>query len=610
MESIVAEDTPLASVLEGEGENDGGAHVPSDRSSSPSPHDFTFAPPAHPTFRSRLRASSLNLHLKLPHPDVTKATTACSKALNMGISERDARFQEHFRYIIIASQLLEENPDHSVLQASHDTKQEGGGSQQPVTAAVGRSFEGAFMTAAMAFLAVRLYSWAESGKLKTSKIVAIVLTLPFIAIGLYFYHQQQSQKYRRQQAVDAASLLTNALQSFELASSAGLNLIQEVELVAKGYRFSSPLPPVSRLDDIKALRRCMPLRRQLYRTLNDILQELVDTHSQLQAHVNYDDYIKYLDVYDISRESIQDSIATRSMVDADIESLGTLRALAYRVSVIRRALLCDLLSLESRGDTKDLQRWQAATEAAQDLAKTVASHVVNLKTSLGELQEFAVPPSPKHPKPSSDRIKTQVRKISNLSTGIRSLQAKMTLLREESNAAVSSADDLTDLGPTLMSQYESIGADIHALLADWESGKNALNTNIIKHERRISMASSGLRSPASGSFSGLASVEEGGPADALRALNGDCDGSLSPRSSMPSTPGDEEVFEAIALPKQRSMLTREERIKNMQEERIRAEERREARESGMNMLKELRSVIGVRAQARGRGGPEGRVMSM
>ncbi|KAG8624224.1 hypothetical protein KVT40_009200 [Elsinoe batatas] len=608
MESVVAEDTPLASLLEGEGRSEG-EHAPSDRSSSP-PHDFTFAPRAAPTLRSRLRASSLTLHLSLPHPNVSRATTACSKALNMHISEGDAHFQEHFRYIIIASQLLEENPDHGALQAAQQNKQETGGSQQPGKDPMALSWVGACMTAAIAFLAVRLYSWAESGKLKTSKIIAIVLTLPLLAVGLYFHTRQQSRKYRRQKAVEAASLLTSALQSFELISTSGLTLVQEVELVAKGYRISTPLPPVSRLDDAKVMRRCMPLRRQLNRTFREVLQALVNTHTQLQTRVNYDDYIKYLDVYDISREAIQDSIATQPLAGADAESLGTLRALAYRVSVMRRALLCDLLSLEFRGDAQDQIRWKAATEMAQNLSQTILSHTRDLRKTLGELQEFAVPPSPKQPKQSSDRIKTQVRKISNLSTGIRSLQAKMTLLREESNTAVSSADDLTDLGPTLLSQYESIGADLHALLADWETGKNALSTNITKHERRISFASSGLRSPASGSFNGLASVDEGGPADALRALNGDREGSLSPRSSMPSTPGDEEVFEAIALPKQRSLLTREERIRNMQEERLRAEERKEARESGMNMMKELRSVIGVRARARGRDGPEARVMSM
>lgn len=343
----------------------------------------------------------------------------------------------------------------------------------------------------------------------------------------------------------------------------------------------------------------MPLRRQLCRVYTELLQELVEAHTQLQPHVNFDDYIKYLDVYDIPRSDIQDCIATRTTDDIDPESLGTLRVLGFRVSVMRRAFLCDLLSLEANNDTNDRIRWCTATETAETLFKAASSHTRALASSLSELEDFAVPPSPKPNKHGNDRLKTQVRKISNLSTGIRSLQAKMTLLREESNAALSSADDLADLGPTLMSQYDSIGADINSLLADWEAGKSALTTNIIKHERRISMASSnGIRSPCSSSFQGLASVDEGGPADALRALNGEWEGSVSPRSSMPSTPRDEEVFEAIAMPKQRSHLTREERIRLMQEERVKAEERKEMRDSGVNMMKELKTVIGVRKRGR------------
>ncbi|KAI7555769.1 hypothetical protein KC317_g12725, partial [Hortaea werneckii] len=165
-------------------------------------------------------------------------------------------------------------------------------------------------------------------------------------------------------------------------------------------------------------------------------------------------------------------------------------------------------------------------------------------------------------------------------------------LREETNRSIEQQEDLTDLGPSLMAQYESIGTDLRELMQAWESGKTSLQSNITKQERRISMASSGLRSPVS-SIGGLTAVDEDGtPDDALKALNG---GSRSNRSSLATTPSDEEqVFEALAVPRQRSTLTREERIVKMQEERERQATLRAKRESNTNMLRELESVINLR----------------
>lgn len=194
-------------------------------------------------------------------------------------------------------------------------------------------------------------------------------------------------------------------------------------------------------------------------------------------------------------------------------------------------------------------------------------------------------------------MRSQVRKISALSSGIKGLQAKMQILREETNKSIETSEDMTDLGPSLMAQYESIGSDLKDLMRAWETGKASLQSNITKQEHRISLASSGLRSPVS-SLGGLTAVEEGGsPADALKALNGD---PLSNRSSMATSPSDEEqIFEAIAMPKRRSTMTREERVLKMQEERDRQATLRARRESNTHMLRELESVINLRPKKTG-----------
>ena len=150
-------------------------------------------------------------------------------------------------------------------------------------------------------------------------------------------------------------------------------------------------------------------------------------------------------------------------------------------------------------------------------------------------------------------------KLNSLSTGIRGLQAKLQLLREESDHALDDSTDISELGPNLMSQYESIGADLKELMSAWEEGKAALAMGIDRNEKRLSSIST-LLSPTT-SLSGLTAVEHSGTAaDALKALTGQ---SPTPSEMNEETP---EVFEAVSNPRPRSMLSREERLIKMRED--------------------------------------------
>ena len=165
----------------------------------------------------------------------------------------------------------------------------------------------------------------------------------------------------------------------------------------------------------------------------------------------------------------------------------------------------------------------------------------------------------------------------------------MHILREESDRTLDESEDVTELGSNLMSQYESIGSDLRALMQEWESGKVALALNI---DRRKSLSSNGLLSPTS-SLGGTTAFE-GSPSDALRVLNGDD----KSRSSM-DVSEEEEIFEAVATaPRQRSTMCREERIAKMKQDRVRQAEVREKAESNTHMMKELEEVIRVRPRGR------------
>jgi hypothetical protein len=193
--------------------------------------------------------------------------------------------------------------------------------------------------------------------------------------------------------------------------------------------------------------------------------------------------------------------------------------------------------------------------------------------------------------PGRERWRSQLRKLNSLSTGIRGLQAKLTLLREESDKSLNEAEDVSELGPNLIAQYESIGQDLKLLTQAWEEGRAALVSGIDRNEKRLSSIST-LFSPAS-SLSGLTTVDEGGAFEALKALTGE-----SPPSSSFGSPRREldeaEVFEAIASPRPRSLLTRDERLVKMREDRERKEAAREKAEANRGMLRELEMVINLR----------------
>jgi hypothetical protein len=207
---------------------------------------------------------------------------------------------------------------------------------------------------------------------------------------------------------------------------------------------------------------------------------------------------------------------------------------------------------------------------------------------------FPVPATPKIPlTPGRERWRAQLRKLNSLSSGIRGLQAKLHVLREESDKNLNEAEEVAELGTNLMIQYESIGMDLKALMQEWEDGKAALASNIDRNERRIS-SMSGMLSPTT-SLGGLTAVEEGNVSDALKALNGES----RSRNSMDFSSSDaEEIFEAVALPRPRSTFTREERITKMKEDRERRESVKSKSEANTKMLRELESVINMRPKGR------------
>jgi hypothetical protein len=617
------------SAISGEGSYDPNNDSDLDRSPSlraqDAAHPVSFAPSnILPVPRSRSRRKILPpIHASstpTTGASLARFHNAWSTAVNsrLGRAENE-KFLEHFRYILVASQLLNEYLDQGSLPPPTSVSGPGsdGVANEPAILTDTNTLYGAAATAAVAFTAVWLIHWARSAKggyISKSRVALVVTLFALIAIVAYAYVRRQWLKYLRHQAVGAASNLTNNWQAFEVSSTSALQFIQEVELVSKGYRLSTPLPPVSRLDDSGPARRCARLRKVLQKSYASLIPACIAGIATLRTLIDEDDLDRYFEVYDINPQDAQEASGADAMdiLGDDPESLKSLRVLSYRASILRRVTISALMSLHADGSKPDFTRWRTATELLFSLSNSMATSADKVQSVMAEMETLSVPMTPAtrspHSAPGRDNMRSQVRKISALSSGIRSLQAKMQVLREETKSSIESSDDLTDLGPNLMAQYDSIGTDLKDLMQAWENGKASLQTNITRQEKRLSSISniSGLRSPVS-SLGGLTAVDEdgdGSPANALRLLSGDGDGMASKRSSIATTPSEEgeAVFEAIAMPKKRSSLTREERITQMHNERERRTSLMAKREANTNMMKELENVITLRPK-KGINGP-------
>jgi hypothetical protein len=157
------------------------------------------------------------------------------RAVNSRLGRAEnTRFLEHFRYLIVASQLLNEYPDHGSLHTTTINSPPTHPSDATLNASL--SISGLVATAGIAFVLVLVLNWLRGARLSKSRVLLALACATLSAVLFYAYVRRQWLQYLRHQAVDTVSSLTTNARGFDMTTSAALSLIQEVELVSKGYR--------------------------------------------------------------------------------------------------------------------------------------------------------------------------------------------------------------------------------------------------------------------------------------------------------------------------------------------------------------------------------------
>jgi Mysoin-binding motif of peroxisomes len=350
------------------------------------------------------------------------------------------------------------------------------------------------------------------------------------------------------------------------------------------------------------------LRRTLTDALTSLTTQFAKVHNLVHQYANDEDLQQYHGIYDISLTEYLSAVNA-----TPLEYRGTLRDLRFSfktLSLARKVLLCDLLALPSQSFWQNTQHLACVSSRIQNLVSRTVSAIEVVNNVLAEegsrtwsegrdldqRTKSQLRGEPSSATPGSEQIKAQKRRLDALATGIRSMNARLHLFQQEADAISDTADEGSQLSSTLSKQYDSIGAELKGLVAEWEQGKKTmlLSVNTLN---RCSQSSSGLQTPISRSSSlgGLTMVDDG-PADALRALNGDD----APQKLSDFAITDEEVFEAVALPRKRMsvLLSREERMAKIQEDRKKRATLQEHADRTTNMLRELEMVIKHRPRGR------------
>ncbi|KAI0842833.1 Mysoin-binding motif of peroxisomes-domain-containing protein [Hypoxylon sp. FL0890] len=618
METHVDEGTPLSNYLEGTGEKEEAQwQEPEDHTdhdiSPPSSPPRDFAPRGFARVRKRFRehlptplhldANNLPSRINLdelqnhasPILDVLRllveaVTSSIDHAKSIG-------FLERLRLAIVQSQLLD-NPLVLGYQPSTEPSV-----SQPADEPTfhGITVSGAVAAAVFGFGAASLVRWVSLGGFMPTwkRLLVSIGVISLVLLVARAYVRRQILRNIQKQGLVEASTFFSLSREYDCANSAALNFIMEVELVARGYRLSTPIPPISRLENNGQNVKCLQLRKALRNSLTEVISKYYQVAFTVWAFAEQTELLQLQSQYQFTVADVVDRFQVFSKTDPQTsEKLQPLKDAAFLFHDIRKMFLSGLLALHTVGNNSDRLRFSTILESFKELNSVTRQAYARVRDILAD-NDFQIPKTPRSPEtPNHDRWRHQVRRLNSMTMNIRSVQAKLHLLREESSKALNEADDISDLGPLFMAQYDSIGQDLRDLMEAWQTGKASLASGIDRNEKRLSSIGSTLMSPLS-TMSGRTIAEEDessldehepGVADALKKLNGD---------SSPPTEMEPEVFEAISIPRPKSLLTREERIIRMREDRKSKEIAKAKAEAQRGMMRELQGVLD-RKPGRGR----------
>lgn len=142
----------------------------------------------------------------------------------------NAKFLEQFRYTIIASQLLSGHSGLGHHQAHPNPTPSNNDDQRLL------STEGILASILVALAVAVILSWVlQNGITRKRLIFLLLLCVAGLLLG-QIHMKRQWLRYRREQSLSEITTFITNSHNFDSATGAALSLVQEVELVSRGYR--------------------------------------------------------------------------------------------------------------------------------------------------------------------------------------------------------------------------------------------------------------------------------------------------------------------------------------------------------------------------------------
>ncbi|KAI9488274.1 Mysoin-binding motif of peroxisomes-domain-containing protein [Zychaea mexicana] len=454
---------------------------------------------------------------------------------------------------------------------------------------------------------------SPTAPLKLIATPALSLTMLLTGgVSMFFVYRHKRRSGIRQLYQTALNRLQTLMEQSETLDSKvhrTLITIQEIELVSRGYRLSTPLSPISRIEQSSKSRRCTALRNHLAAMLRRAFIVYEEAIIDLIDHVNKNNLSHLYDMYNVR------SVASLSSIDRIEEdengvSVERLRALAQLMHAKRRECMMQLLALDIMSEGHDSVRrdyeagWRGVNTV---LTMLVDETKVFVKDIMDALQTELYKPVVESPASLSangsvtdGRLKPFLHRLASLDQQMRTLEAKFYLCNDDIRQ-LTSADNgegissVEDLRERLKREYMSIQQDFSQMVVEWEAGREALMGFLEPPELDPSPSSS-----ASSHKQGN-NLPSPLPSPSLEAQDGQklFDSEENGVFDLP-LPARASVFEAVAETVERnangrSTKSRAERIAEMRAKREQEVRQRSTRMDPQSMVHELKNVLDRRA---------------
>ncbi|KAI8084263.1 Mysoin-binding motif of peroxisomes-domain-containing protein [Gilbertella persicaria] len=490
----------------------------------------------------------------------------------------ESAFEEKFKYLIVTSPLLSE-----VLSVHKQKKHM---NELPFQSTRTTKLGVTNLVATLAVL------FGAEKYLIQSKLPAISLFFSTSASLFFFVRHKRRTSIRQlyQIALSKLQAFTDHSDTFDTKIHRVLITIQEIELVSRGFRLSTPLPPISRIEQHSKQRKCTQLRHMLASLLRRAFIVYEEGIVDLVGVVNKKNLATLYDMYNVH------SIASLSAVEEDDLSLDQLKKLAQIMHAKRRECMVQLLALDVMTEDHDSirydyrQAWKNINDVLSKLVDETEKFGKDLTEALDA--EFYKPlnnfdKGSLSSKIEDSRLKKFVHRLSSLEQQLRTMEAKIYLCSEDVRQLNSASEE--ELKQKLVNEYTSVQKGFEDMALEWQHGKDMLEAYLnppMLQQQQQQQQEEEPEEPET-------PIEESEGKGVLLDSEDVADILNLPAASKAS------VFEAIAgvekNNKERSTKTRQQRIEEMKQKRIKENEEKAARLDSQTIVHELKSVLDKRA---------------